>query len=164
MLSSVKKYIQFSTRSLCAVCMFILIPLMLLTTVDVIGRTFLSLPIPGAMEISSYMLAVFVLTGLSYTHQVKGNVQVEFFVTKMPFRLRHLVKALTTLLSLFVVLLITWQGGLAALQDTTVSDMHRIPRWPFKALVPLAGLLLCLELGIDFAHNLSRSIRNTSHD
>ncbi len=164
MLSNVKRYIHFGTLSLCAVCMFILIPLMLLTTVDVIGRTFFSQPIPGAVEISSYMLAVFVLTGLAYTQQVKGNVQVEFFVAKMPSRLRHLVNSFTTLLSLFVICLITWQGGLEALHDTTVSDMHRIPRWPFKALVPLAGLLLSLELGIDFVQNLARAIRNEFHD
>jgi len=164
MLSSLKKYIQYGTLSLCALCMFILIPLMLLTTVDVIGRTFFAQPIPGAVEISSYMLAVFILTGLAYTQQVKGNVQVEFFVAKMPFRLRYSINALTTLLSLFVICLITWQGGIEALHDTTVSDMHRIPRWPFKALVPLAGFLLCLELGIDLVHHLARIIRNEPHD
>ncbi|MFO7801445.1 MAG: TRAP transporter small permease [Desulfovermiculus sp.] len=164
MLSTVKRYIQFGTLSLCALCMFILIPLMLLTTVDVIGRKFFSQPIPGAVEISSYMLVVFILTGLAYTQQVKGNVQVEFFVNKLPLRPRYMVNALTSLLSIFVIGLITWQGSIEALHDTTVSDMHRIPRWPFKALVPLAGFLLCLELGIDFVENLARAIRKRSHD
>ncbi|MFW6055636.1 MAG: TRAP transporter small permease, partial [Thermodesulfobacteriota bacterium] len=131
---------------LCTISMFVLIPMMLLTTFDVLGRAVWARPLSGAVEISSYMLAVFILSGLAYTQQVKGNVRVEMLVVKLPRRLRYLVESLTTLLSLVIVVLLTWQGWLEGIADTTVSDMLRIPRWPFKLLVSVAGFLLSLEL------------------
>lgn len=154
-----KNYIQWFTRTLCSICNFILIPLMLLTTVDVISRAFFSQPVPGGVELSSYILAVFILAGMAYTHQVNGNVYVEFFIVKLPTRLRYAVDTLTTLLSLFVIILITWQGTIEAMQNTRVSDMLRIPRWPFMSLVPVAGFLLCLELSIDLVQNIFKTLR-----
>lgn len=164
MLSNLKWLIQTLSRALCAVCIFVLIPLMLLTSVDVIGRFFFSKPIPGGVEISSYMLAVFILAGLAYTQQVKGNVQVEFFIAKLPPRAQYIINTLTTLLSLFIIALIAWQGTIDFMHDTNVSDMLRIPRWPFKALVPLAAVLLCLELCIDLVENLTKAIREKTYD
>jgi TRAP-type C4-dicarboxylate transport system permease small subunit len=164
MLSKLKWSLQTATRFICSACMFILIPLMLLTTIDVIGRSLFLQPIPGGVEISSYMLAIFVLAGLAYTQQVRGNVQVEFFISRLPLRPRSALNALTGLLSLFVVGLITWQGAIETLHDTKVSDMLRIPRWPFKSLVPLAGSLLCLELAIEVLENLAKALGRGSHD
>jgi hypothetical protein len=52
--------------------MSFIIPLMLLTTGDIIGRKFFSKTIPGTFEISEYILATFILLGAAYTQQVKG--------------------------------------------------------------------------------------------
>ena len=153
-LNSFRKIAQKTSLFLCTVAMFVLIPMMLLTTGDIIGRAFWSRPFPGAVEISSYMLAVFILSGLAYTQQVKGNVQVEVLVNRLPRRLRALVQSFTTLLSLIIIVLLTWQGWLEGIDDPTVSDMLRIPRWPFKLLVSFAGLLLSLELLFDFLDTL----------
>ena len=55
-----------------------IIPLMLLTTGDAIGRKFFSKTIPGTFEISEYILATFILLGAAYTQQVKGHVGLIF--------------------------------------------------------------------------------------
>jgi TRAP-type C4-dicarboxylate transport system permease small subunit len=149
LLKAFRKIVQKTSLYLCTVAMFVLIPMMLLTTGDIIGRAFWSRPVPGTVEISSYMLAVFILSGLAYTQQVKGNVQVEVLINVLPRRLRALVKSFTTLLSVIIIALLAWQGWLEGIDDPTVSDMLRIPRWPFKLLVSFAGLLLSLELLFD---------------
>ncbi|MCF8106613.1 MAG: TRAP transporter small permease [Desulfohalobiaceae bacterium] len=149
---------------LCTISMFVLIPMMLLTTFDVLGRAVWARPLSGAVEISSYMLAVFILSGLAYTQQVKGNVRVEMLVDKLPRRLRYLVESLTTLLSLVIVVLLTWQGWLEGIADPTVSDMLRIPRWPFKLLVSVAGFLLSLELVFDLLDTLKNIGKRRCHD
>ncbi len=154
--AAIRRIVQKITRGLCAGCMFILFLMMFLTTADVVGRAFWSHPIKGTLEISSYMLSVFVLAGMAYTQQVKGNVQVDFFVLRCPERLQHLLNALTTLLCLAVVGVIVWQGARDAWGETTVSDMLRIPQWPFKMLVPVGGVLLALE----FIFDLSDSLKN----
>jgi TRAP-type C4-dicarboxylate transport system permease small subunit len=142
--------------------MFILFPMMFLTTIDVIGRAFWARPMKGTLEVSSYMLAVFVLAGMAYTQQAKGNVKVDFFLLKCPARLRHLLNAFTTLLCLLVVGVISWQGAQDAWAETTVSDMLRIPQWPFKMLVPVGGTLLALEFIFDFIDSIKNAIHTPS--
>jgi TRAP-type mannitol/chloroaromatic compound transport system permease small subunit len=63
--------------------MSFIIPLMLLTTFDVIGRRFFSKTIPGAFEISEYVLATFILLGAAYTQQVKGDFGVDFLSSRV---------------------------------------------------------------------------------
>jgi TRAP-type mannitol/chloroaromatic compound transport system permease small subunit len=55
--------------------MSFIIPLMLLTRGDIIGRKFFSKTIPGTFEISEFILAIFILLGAAYTQQVKGHVE-----------------------------------------------------------------------------------------
>lgn len=161
-LAAVKRFIQKITRGMCAGCMFILFPMMFLTTADAVGRAFWSHPLKGTLEISSYMLSVFVLAGMAYTQQVKGNVQVDFFVLRCPERVKHLLNALTTLLCIAVVGVIVWQGALDAWDETTVSDMLRIPQWPFKMLVPVGGVLLALEFIFDLVDSLKNAVKSSA--
>ena len=129
--------------------MFFLIPMMLLTTADVLGRAIWSRPIPGAMELSSYILSIFILLGVAYTHQVKGQVRVTMLVSKLPRRLAVLLEILTTLISMFIISILAWQGWVVGMEEKSVSDMWRIPQLPFRLLVSVAGFFLALELILD---------------
>jgi TRAP-type C4-dicarboxylate transport system permease small subunit len=136
--------------------MVLLIPLMLLTTGDILGRKFLSKTIPGTFEISEYILAVFILLGAAYTQQVKGHVGVDFVTSRLSPRVRTFCEILTTLLSLFIIAIVIWQGFLEGIREKTVSDMLRIPQYPFRLLVSIGGFLLWLELLIDLVHSIGR--------
>jgi TRAP-type C4-dicarboxylate transport system permease small subunit len=148
-LSSIRKTIQWLTLFLCYGGMFLLIPMMLLTTGDVVSRTFFGLHIPGTVELSSYMLAVFILLGVAYTHQVKGHVRVSFLVSRIPEKAGLITDTITTLLSLFIIAILAWQGWVLGIEQKTVSDMLRIPQLPFRLLVSVAAFFLCLELLLD---------------
>jgi TRAP-type C4-dicarboxylate transport system permease small subunit len=139
--------------------MSLLIPLMLLTTSDVIGRGFFRKPIPGTFELSEYVLAVFILLGAAYTQQVKGHVGVDFITSKLSPRLRAVCEIITTLLSLFIIAIVIWQGFLEGIRERTVSDMLRIPQYPFRLLVAIGGFLLWLELLIDLTSSIGKLIR-----
>ena len=136
--------------------MTLLIPLMLLTTGDIIGRKFLSKTIPGTFELSEYILAVFILLGAAYTQQVKGHVGVDFVTSRLSPRIRAFCEIITTLLSLFIIGIVIWMGFFEGIREKTVSDMLRIPQYPFRLLVSVGGFLLWLELFID----LVNSVRN----
>lgn len=148
-LSSIRKIIQRLTLFLCYGGMFLLVPMMLLTTCDVVSRTLFGLPIPGTVELSSYMLAMFILLGIAYTHQVKGHVRVSFLVSRIPEKAGLIVDTFTTLLSLFIIAILAWQGWVLGIEEKTVSDMLRIPQLPFRLLVSVAAFFLCLELLLD---------------
>jgi TRAP-type C4-dicarboxylate transport system permease small subunit len=141
--------------------MCLIIPLMLLTTADVLGRVIWSRPVPGSVELSSYILDVFILLGVAYTQQVKGHVQVTMLTGRLPFPVRRALEILTTLLSLLIIALLAWQGWVVGMEETAVSDMLRIPQRPFKLLVGVAAFLLCLELAIDLAAAFTATRRSS---
>ena len=144
-----KKTLQKINRCFAFGGMFLLIPMMLLTTADVIGRSYFRHPITGAYELSSYLLAVFILLGIAYTYQVGGHVRVTMFVSKLPDRVSVTVEIITILLSLFIVAVLAWQGWVLGWEEKTVSEQLRIPELPFRLLVFLAAVSLWLELLID---------------
>ena len=148
-----REWIQRLTFHVCAVSMFTLIPMMLLTTADVIGRTLFARPVSGAVELSQYMLAVVILLGLAYTQQAKGHPRVNLLVSKLPSLAQRVVEIIITMLCLFIVFILIWQGWVLAAGrfSTTVSDLLRIPQLPFRLLVSAGGFLLFLELLVEFS-------------
>jgi TRAP-type C4-dicarboxylate transport system permease small subunit len=156
---AIKKVIQRTDFYLCSVGMSLLIPMMLLTAADVVGRAAWAQPIPGAVEVSSYMLACFVLLGVAYTHQVKGHVRISMLVDRVPQWAGLILDVTTTLLSLFIISILAWQGWIVGIEERAVSDMLRIPQLPFRLLVSVAGLFLCLELLIDLSASIGRLLR-----
>ena len=158
-LDNISKVIQKVTRLLCYIGMFLLVPMMLITAGDVIGRSLWSKPIPGTVELSSYMLAVFILLGVAYTHQVKGHVRVSMLVSRLPERAELILDVFTTLLSLFIIAILAWQGWVVGIEERTVSDMLRLPQLPFRLLVAIAACFLCLELLVDLTVSFRKMIR-----
>jgi len=144
----------------CVVGMSLIIPLMLLTTGDIIGRKFFSKTIPGTFEISEYILATFILLGAAYTQQVKGHVGVDFLTSRLSPRVRNVCEVITTLISLFIIAIVIWQGWLEGIRERTVSDMLRIPQYPFRLLVAVGGFLLWLELLINFFNSIGKLKRS----
>jgi TRAP-type C4-dicarboxylate transport system permease small subunit len=155
----VRKTIQRCTLYMSYIGMILLIPMMLLTSAEVVGRAVWSRPIPGTMELSSYMLAIFILLGIAYTHQVRGHVRVTMLVSRLPRKWGIALDVITTLLSLFIIAVMTWQGWVVGMEQRTVSDMLRVPQFPFRLLVSLGGLLLFLELLLDLWDNLKKFAR-----
>jgi TRAP-type C4-dicarboxylate transport system permease small subunit len=156
----VKKGIRRINYVVCAIGMAMIIPLMLLTFADVMLRSFFNKPIPGTFEISQYILAVFILLGAAYTQQVKGHVGVDFVTSRLSPRLRAMCEILTTLLSLFIIAVVVWQGWVVGIEEKAVSDQLRIPQYPFKVLVAVGGFLLWLELLMDLFGSFGKLRRN----
>ena len=144
------KVVQKASYGACFAGMFLAIPLMLLTVGDVVGRSFFNKPIPGTFELSEYMLAVIVLLGAAYTQQVKGHVGVDFLTSRYSPKTQSVLHAVTTLAGLLIIAILVWQGYLEGIHEKAVSDQLRVPQWPFKLLVAVGGLLLWLELLLDF--------------
>jgi TRAP-type C4-dicarboxylate transport system permease small subunit len=101
-------------------------------------------------------LATFILLGAAYTQQVKGHVGVDFVTSRLSPRVRIFCEIITTILSLFIIAIVIWQGWLEGIRERTVSDMLRIPQYPFRLLVAIGGFLLWLELLIDLVNSIGK--------
>jgi TRAP-type C4-dicarboxylate transport system permease small subunit len=158
--AEVKRGIRRVNYLVCAIGMAMIIPLMLLTFADVTLRGFFNKPIPGTFELSQYILAIFILLGAAYTQQVKGHVGVDFITCRLSPRHRAICEIATTLLSLFIIAIVIWQGWVEGITEKAVSDQLRIPQYPFRVLVAVGGFLLWLELLIDLFGAFGKLRRN----
>ena len=159
MYEKVKSIIQKVTRITAYAGMVLLVPMMLLTSLDVVTSKLWTTPVPGSMELSSFMLSVFVLLGVAYTHQVRGHVRVTMLTDRLPEKYYEILNIFTTLLTLFIVGIVVWQGLVVAFEAHEVSDMLRIPALPFRLLVSVAALLLALELVFDLVDSARSLIK-----
>jgi TRAP-type C4-dicarboxylate transport system permease small subunit len=162
MLRALRAFVERLVRFSGTVGMIFVIPLMLITTGDVIGRGFFNKPIAGTFELSEYMLAIIILLGAAYTQQVKGHVAVDFLTSHFKEKSRLICQVLTLFLSLFIVSILVWQGFKLGIEETGVTDQLRIPRAPFKMLVGIGGALLWLQIFFDFIDSIVRLKRRVS--
>ena len=156
MFGKIRTFVQKITRLLGYVGMFFIIPMMLLTSADATGRDLLSRPVRGAFEINSLVLSVFVLLGLAYAQQMKDHVRVTVVLERLPEKLSTAVSIFTTLLCMFIVAIMCWQGIIVGFECSSVSDMLRIPQLPFRLLVTLGSLFLFLEFFFDLVDHTRR--------
>ena len=154
-----KKAIQKLNRLIAGAGALFLIPLMLLTAADVTGRSLFNRPIAGTMDLSQYMLAVFILLGLAYSQQAKAHVRVSLLVSRLSRRSQALAAIVSTLISLCALGVLAWQGWVVGWEEKTVSDMLRIPQYPFRLLLSMAASLFCLELLIDLGDALKQLVQ-----
>jgi len=155
---TVRKGIQTVNRFIAGVSGFFLIPLMIITAIDVVGRDIFNHPIPGTVELSQYMLAIFILLGLAYAQQMKAHVAVSIFTSRLPHRAHLILNIITTLLCVFISCVLIWQGWVVGIEERTVSDMLRVPQYPFRVLVAVAAFLMCVELLIDLGDFLKKLV------
>jgi TRAP-type C4-dicarboxylate transport system permease small subunit len=158
MFEKLKGIIQKATRALAYIGMALVLPMMLLTSADAVARDFWSRPIPGAFELSSYMLSIFVLLGLAYAQQTKDHVRATMLVSRLPEKVAASIAIVTTLLCMFIVAILFWQGIVVACETQSVSDMLRISQFPFRLLVSVGALFLFLEFGFDLVESARKLV------
>jgi TRAP-type C4-dicarboxylate transport system permease small subunit len=144
-----KKRIERLTNFALTIGMGWVIVMMLLTTFDVAGRYLFSKPIPGAIEMSEFMLAIFGMLGMAYTHQSGANVKVTMLTNALPPRLAMLTETITILLSFQIIAMLAWYGIVAGIEEVhagTTTDTLGIPIYPLYFLLSAGAGLLCLEL------------------
>jgi TRAP-type C4-dicarboxylate transport system permease small subunit len=161
-LEKIKKWIQTINHFIAGVGAWFLIPLMIITAVDVVSRDVFNHPIPGTIELSQYMLAIFILLGLAYTQQVKAHVAVSLFTSRLPPYTQLILNIVASLLCLFISCIIAWQGWMVGIEEKTVSDMLRVPQYPFRLLIAVAAFLMGFELLIDLGNSLRKLVGRAS--
>lgn len=154
-----RSFVEGTIRFVATIGMVFVLPLMVITTGDVVGRGFFNKPIAGTFELSEYMLALIVLLGAAYTQQVKGHVTVDFLTSRFSKKAQALCQVIVLLLSLFIVTVVVLQGFKLGIEETGVTDQLRIPRAPFKMLVGIGGGLLWLQLLFDLVDSIVKVTR-----
>jgi TRAP-type C4-dicarboxylate transport system permease small subunit len=121
--------------------------MMFLTALDVGLRYIFNSPIPGALELVEYMMAVIVPFALTITAFNKAHIGVELIMERFPERFRRYVACATHLMVFALYALITWQSFLNIFEQWDsgmTSAVLLIPNYPFVASLTAAFALLSL--------------------
>ena len=133
-----------------------------LTVADIIGMKLLKHPIPGAIEIVGFLGAVIIAFGIAYTQVLRGHIQVEFFVMRLPARARAIVTAFVSLLGIALFALLAWRSyDFGRVLQTTgeVSMTQRIPFYPFVDAIAFCCIPICLVLLVEFIKSVMEAVK-----
>ena len=137
--------------------------MMILTAFDVGLRYTFSSPLPGTLELSEIMLALFGMLGMAYTEKMDANVKVEILEKVLPEKVIMIFKSITHLLSLSIILLLTWQSWVMGIEEyhyKTATDTLGVPLYPFHFLLSVASFILAVELFVKMVNSIHRLIKN----
>jgi len=132
--------------------------IMVLTCVDVIGRSFWH-PIFGAYDLVCMFAVVAFAFALANTQVLKGHIGVDFLVSKLSPRKQGLIEAVVYLLSIGIFVLFAWRCAVLArsLQISgEVSMTMELPYYFFIYGLGIACLPACFVLLTDFLQSLSK--------
>jgi TRAP-type C4-dicarboxylate transport system permease small subunit len=135
-------------RVLGAAAAVLLFGLMMLTTVDVIGRYIFNWPLRGAFEITELSLLALIFAGLPLASRSDEHVTLDFIDMLLGARGRRFLRRLIDLVCGIIILGLAWRvwvkaGKIAAYGDTT--EVLRVPVGPFvyfmAAMVAITGVV-----------------------
>lgn len=145
-----------------------LVGMLCLTVADIIGIKLAQLgvpffrPIPGGIEVVAFLGVVVTGFAIAYTQILRGHIQVEFVVMRLPQRMQAAIASFVWLLSLGLFALLAWQSieyGLSLQAEGTVSMTQRIPFYPFVHAIAFCCIPVCLVLLVEFLRSVTKAVK-----
>ena len=129
----------------------VLVGLASLILYDVILRTFFNHPLRGGFELTEVAMSVIVACGLPYTAIKNGHVSVDIFSNVLDRPSLRWFNFAVHGFGAAMLALLAFQSGKHAISALTYGDltnMMRIPLFPFKAGVAISACLFAIVLVI----------------
>jgi TRAP-type C4-dicarboxylate transport system permease small subunit len=119
----------------------LLIGLMVLTVVNILGRSLFDTPVPGAVELTEIGMVAIVFMGLAYAQERGDHIRVELLYEKFGARGRRVLDLFATLVSFVTVAVMTWRLWAYASQLAVSGRTTSVLRIPLSwvAWVAVAG-------------------------
>jgi TRAP-type C4-dicarboxylate transport system permease small subunit len=125
--------------------------MMLLTTIDSLGRYFFHHPIAGAYEFSEkYLMVAIVYLSISYVMKLDGHIRVDIVIEKFPVKIQNALNSIYYLLGAGLMFVIGYQGMLATLEawenNYVGAGVIAWPTWASVIFVPIGTYMFALRL------------------
>jgi TRAP-type C4-dicarboxylate transport system permease small subunit len=156
------KFVQYVIRVLLVIAALALIAMMAIITINVLGRMFLKSPIFGALEIAGLAGIVLSSIAIPYVEKERRNVLVEILVDKLPPRVKGFTDAFVLLLSLGVVVVLSYAMIKESLHAASFGEetlVLQLPTTPFKFIWSIGTLLLCVVLLLNIILSIRKGVK-----
>ena len=122
----------------------VLAAIMVMTFLDVIGRTFFGRALVGTVESVELMMGIVVFCGLALTEIHRRHIVIETFQTLFPRPARRLSEIVNSLLAVVVTGFLAWRllvktGEIVEEQEYT--QIWELPFWP-------TAIVMCVGIGM----------------
>ncbi|MDF1581446.1 MAG: TRAP transporter small permease subunit [Desulfuromonadales bacterium] len=129
---------------------FLILPLVLVVAYEVVMRYLFNAPTIWVFEATTLIYGTHFMIGIAYTHKHDGHVAIDVFESRLPERLRTILRLIVNLLLFMptVGMLSIWSVIYAA--DSWRNWEHASTSWapplyPFKTLMAIGFILLLLQ-------------------
>ncbi len=148
---------RWATRTLGAVTVITLFAMMWLTFADVWGRYLFRAPVPGAYEITEFMMGVLIFSGLPILCVQEGHVTIDVLDPLFPRGWRRPHRAIVNLISGGALGVLAWRMFVQAgelTRNNEVTMTLKIPHGPFAMVfagLSAAACVACIAVFIAYA-------------
>ncbi|MBU2953719.1 TRAP transporter small permease subunit [Marinobacter sp. F3R08] len=128
---------------------FAIFLLVLLATVNILGRWLFSAPISGYVDWVEQAMAFIAFLGIAYTQRMGGHIRMDILVGKFRGRYLWFTEMITTLLMLMITSVLIYGSYMHFWRAYSIGDSSldiNLPTWPAKLVVPVALTILTLRL------------------
>jgi TRAP-type transport system small permease protein len=134
-------------RAMALLAGVILLALMAFTVVDVIARYFFNSPFRGSLEGTEFAMAMIVFLGVAYCGWTGGHIAVDLFEGLFARPSMRFVPALMSFIGGVLFTVIAWRAVIETMDAwTQVSNMLRMPHWPFRLTVAFGSAMFAAVL------------------
>lgn len=139
----------------------IMIPMMVLTVVDVFMRFVFNNPITGVSELTTIMMVCLPLA-IAWAAVNKRHVSVDLVMRNFSPRVQAIVDSITLLLGLGAIAFMVWRGFITSLFEMKfgyyASILLPVPIHPFHWVMILGLFMFCLVLLTDLIQRVKEAI------
>jgi TRAP-type C4-dicarboxylate transport system permease small subunit len=149
-------------KAFAVVSVIFLFLMMIFIAIDIVGRYILNKPIPGSIDFVTVMMVLLVFPAFGYLTSQDGHVRTDILFDRLSKRWQGIFDIVNSLLSIFLIVCITWQLGARAWSiirnpPGISTSYFQWPHLPFIILAAVGMGLMTLEMFIWFFHSVNRA-------
>jgi TRAP-type C4-dicarboxylate transport system permease small subunit len=136
-------------RAMSVIAMIVLVVMVLLTTIDVLGRYLFNKPVQGTFELTEIMLASIVFCSLAFCQFGKGHIAVDIVVSRFSQKVQKAIQTFNYIITIFVlgmIAIMSFENGMMIKESQDVTMILEIPIYPFIFLVSIGSAGMALEV------------------
>ncbi len=158
-MKAIKDVFEKLEKILFRISLVVIFIMMILITVDSIGRYFLDYSIPGSYEfIEKYLMVIVIYLSISYTLKVGGHIHLDIFSEFIPKKFEGVLFYLNNILSILYFGIICYQGWIrtwvAWAGKEFLVDVINWPTYLAYIWVPLGSGLVIIRLFLMISEKL----------
>ena len=138
-------------RFLNYIAALVILGIMVMGTVQVIGRVLFQAPIYGYSDMIEQIMTIFAFLAIAYTQRLGGHVRMELLLGRMKGRTLYFFEIIGTVAAIVVIMILAYYGYTHFMRAFEIGDSTidvDLPIWPSKLMVPLAFSVMLVRLFI----------------